>query len=197
MPTSYAPITISSGWSITHPKSLQGLLSTPPVPLADLPVPPPLAFARVQAQRDEVKARLEKVIGLLASFDSAERIRLHLRNTGITAKIGDTRECMVSRFFRDHHGLDVRVQEKYTSDADHMALVGHPPVLTEFIRKFDRGEYPELVSEDSKWSAEYAQKMAASQDAAKAYLTPPTFKVGDYKIEPVKILSMGVFDAAV
>lgn len=100
----------------------------------------------------QIREGLEK----LASHGSAQQIREHLHQRGITGLVGQGDRCVVAQYLvQNGHADAVYVTSGYAS----LFVAGNgvgvlcgdlvdmpTPELVSFIRQFDAGAYPELTS---------------------------------------------------
>lgn len=99
----------------------------------------------------QIREGLEK----LASHGTAQQVREHLHQRGITGLVGRGDRCVVAQYLvQNGHADAVYVNSEYASlfvagSNGVGVLCGDPvkmptPELTSFIRQFDAGAYPEL-----------------------------------------------------
>lgn len=88
-------------------------------------------------------------IAKLEALGTAEHIRLHLNEAGVTGRAVRTRAnaCAVAVYLRDITGEDIYVALSHVRAGqafDNPPLVTNPWVVMDFINRFDAGNYPEL-----------------------------------------------------
>lgn len=77
---------------------------------------------------------------------TADGIAEFFQGEGIKADRADTVTCAVARFLKDQTGEDIRVHTTRVSDGKTgLSIMVLPETVKEFIQKFDRGEYPDLL----------------------------------------------------
>lgn len=86
----------------------------------------------------------------LAQFESSEELRLFFNAEEITGVIGHASQCPIATWMREATGYKVvtvggsiKVWGDGTSWTDFMQFP-HTPASSEFINRFDHGNYPEL-----------------------------------------------------
>lgn len=92
---------------------------------------------------------LDDAVGKLAAEGDADQIADYLFTHGHTGRVGESETCPVHRYLRAVTGRDVAVAPGMLLP-DNGPYVGMPEVVTEFVRRFDRGDYPDLIDEDPR-----------------------------------------------
>lgn len=88
----------------------------------------------------------ELAAALAALGGTPDAVAATLRAAGVTGEPSCPRRCVVAEWLRVRLGLYGR-----PSVGRHVASVGvvtvrHPAALLEFLRRFDRGDYPDLLA---------------------------------------------------
>lgn len=92
------------------------------------------------------------VVDKLQSFETADDLADFFRGYGIVAQPQNARACAISKFVTEETGLDgvttsmssltVYKDEEETMISEHVI---HTNAMEEFVEKYDKGYYPELI----------------------------------------------------
>lgn len=97
----------------------------------------------------DLKERIEKMLAGLG--DSADAVADSLLAKGNTGYIGDCHFCPVATFLSSEFGNDWKVGDYSVTDERTRfpgGEVANPEAVTEFIDRFDQGQYPDLREAD-------------------------------------------------
>jgi hypothetical protein len=94
----------------------------------------------------------------LSSLETADEIAQFLVSQGVKARRSDPSSCAVSEWMKGQTGLSIRTNfgsiRAVKEDIDRIPFTiegtehSHNLALSDFIFKFDRGDYPELESRE-------------------------------------------------
>lgn len=99
----------------------------------------------------DVEFECERATKALAALgDTADEVARTLRALGVTGVPSRAQECVIARYLGAELSTVVRVDPVDVSfwavDSKGYSRIETPQVILGFIRRFDRHEYPELIS---------------------------------------------------
>ena len=75
-------------------------------------------------------------------------IAISLRRRGIKGGIEDSNSCPLARYLTQEYGADVEVTDDDITVGG--VTLSPPTCVRKFVAKFDNGDYPDLIKEESK-----------------------------------------------
>lgn len=95
---------------------------------------------------------IPELVDKLQTFGSSRQIAQFFVQENITGVTAQSFKCAVAEYLTRETGKPAQVsfawaKEKYDSVSDPVMIADYSP-LQDFIREFDRGEYPELIASD-------------------------------------------------
>lgn len=88
----------------------------------------------------------------LAQFDTPDEIVKYLKFEGIKALRANAKFCAVSEYMKNMTGQDIQTVSLRVYNEDENYSKPTTLAMCEFIRRFDHGDYPELVRENDPYT---------------------------------------------
>ena len=96
-------------------------------------------------------ADLSVVMEKLQGFEAADDLAAYFADYGILAQPRNARSCAIAQFVTIETGLAVAVNTSAlrieNEEGDVIECIQHTAAMENFVEKYDRGYYPELVEE--------------------------------------------------